>query len=98
MVGLHPDTNVTESDPLVNEDPEIAELSEKWSSDWRFWRSNRSDGRPGILYASRVRTLSPTERSMGLLALIPTGFAQDDARALREQLVAQAQIQADSSA
>ncbi len=74
-------------------DPELAELTSTWS-EWRFWRSRRSDGQPGAPYASRRRILTPAECSQGLLVLLPHGFAEDDMKALKEQLQKQADIAA----
>lgn len=74
-------------------DPELAELASVWT-DWRFWRSKRSDGKLGAPYASRRHVLNLAERSQGLLALLPHGFAEDDMKALKEQLQQQADIAA----
>lgn len=76
------------------DDPELAELANTWTG-WRFWRSKRSDGQRGAPYASRRRILTPAERGQGLLVLLPSRFAQDDMKALKDQLAEQAQIEAD---
>lgn len=75
-------------------DPELEELASEWN-DWRFWRSKRSDGKRGAPYASRRETLTPAERSNGLLALLPHGYAEDDLRALKSQLKEQAALAAE---
>lgn len=75
-------------------DAELAELTSTWG-EWRFWRSRRSDGKLGSPYAARRRAVTQEERNQGLCERLPHGFAEDDMKALKDQLQEQAAIAAE---
>ncbi len=75
-------------------DPEVSELARQYPG-WKVWRSRVGEDIPGEVHCTRRRDLTDREIRAGLSPTLPSGYTTNHMQTLREQLVAQAEIEAD---